>query len=124
MEHERADGHRLVRSPRIAAFQIDLRYVSTQLLWWYAVTGAIRVESGHLVAHALAVPLATSRPCGTDNTPPSAARSARRTRAAASRPASTADPGGVDRARTTPRSRDYHVVDHGRRNEPSAHQDL
>src|SRR5262249_16307881 len=30
---------------------LDLLYVSTQLLWWYAVTGAMMVESGQLVAH-------------------------------------------------------------------------
>ena len=40
----------------------------------------------------------------TDTAPPSTTRSARRARAAASRQASTADPGGLHRARTTPRS--------------------
>src|SRR5438309_2206756 len=29
---------------------LHLLYVSTQLLWWYAVTGAMMVESGQLIA--------------------------------------------------------------------------
>src|SRR5216683_8120552 len=44
------------------------------------------------------------RACGTYNTPPSAACSAYRARAAASRPASTADPRGLHQRSTTPRA--------------------
>src|SRR5215813_5111151 len=31
--------------------RIYLLYVSTQLLWWYTVTGTMMVESGQLIAH-------------------------------------------------------------------------
>src|SRR6266446_1970809 len=58
----------------------------------------------------------TWRACGTYTTPPSTARAARRARAAASRPASTADPEGLHPSSTTQRLRDNPVVAHVRRN--------
>src|SRR5205085_6026007 len=45
----------------MAISYINLLYVSTQLLWWYAVTRAMRVESGQLVAHELPLSVATER---------------------------------------------------------------
>src|SRR5262249_55420890 len=49
-----------VHNSTVATF-LNLLYVSTQLLWWYTVTGAMMVESGQLVAHSLALYVATDR---------------------------------------------------------------
>src|SRR5438876_23099 len=86
------------------SLSFDLLYGTPSLPWWQAVTGKMLVQAGQRVAPAWALPVAPERGGCACSTPPSAGRSTPSARVVASRPASTAAPGGCPRSSTPRRS--------------------